>query len=79
MPLLVEKPLVFESAKADSLIDEAAERDLFFAINFNHRYAEPVQRARRGDRGPGSSATIVHATWRFGGEANPGAQPATAT
>ena len=28
----------------------AAERDLFFAINFNHRYAEPVQMAPGGHR-----------------------------
>src|SRR5205807_8057749 len=45
VPLLVEKPLVFSVAEADRLLEEAAQRDLFFAINFNHRYAEAVQRA----------------------------------
>src|SRR5262245_63907099 len=34
-PLLVEKPLVFDLAEADRLIEEAERRDLFFAINFN--------------------------------------------
>ena len=46
VPLLVEKPLVFDVGEARQLIQEAASRDLFFAIDFNHRYAEPVQRAR---------------------------------
>jgi predicted dehydrogenase len=71
VPLLVEKPLVFDLAEADSLLSEAAERDLFFAINFNHRYAEPVMRARRAIE-DGVIGTPVFATWRFGGEANHG-------
>ena len=45
-PLLVEKPLVFDRDEAEQLLAEAASRDLFFAINFNHRYARPVQMAR---------------------------------
>jgi predicted dehydrogenase len=45
-PLLAEKPLVFDLAQADQLIGAAARRDLFFAINFNHRFAEPVKRAK---------------------------------
>ena len=49
-PLLVEKPLVFDLGEADTLLAEAAERDLFFAINFNHRYARPVRLAARRDR-----------------------------
>ena len=48
-PLLVEKPLVFDLGEADTLLAEAAKRDLFFAINFNHRYAKPVQTGARGD------------------------------
>jgi myo-inositol 2-dehydrogenase/D-chiro-inositol 1-dehydrogenase len=67
-PLLVEKPLVFDLGEADELLEAAAERSLFFAINFNHRYAVPVRRAheaiQRGDLGD-----LVFATWRFGGEA----------
>ncbi|MDQ1493817.1 MAG: hypothetical protein QOG69_300, partial [Actinomycetota bacterium] len=47
VPLLVEKPLVFDLAEADTLLGEAAQRGSFFAINFNHRYAEPVIRARQ--------------------------------
>jgi len=69
VPLLVEKPLVFDLAEADRLLEEAAKRNLFFAINLNHRYAEPVKRAKAliaaGDIGD-----VVFATWRFGGEPN---------
>jgi predicted dehydrogenase len=74
VPLLVEKPLVFSVTEADQLLAEAEDRGVFFAINFNHRYAEAVQRAhaavRRGELGE-----IVHVTWRFGGEPNPGRSP----
>ena len=45
-PLLVEKPLVFNLTEAETLLREAEARDLFFAINFNHRYAKPVQLAK---------------------------------
>ncbi|MEV0614648.1 Gfo/Idh/MocA family oxidoreductase [Nonomuraea sp. NPDC050404] len=69
IPLLVEKPLVFDLDEADRLIDEARARELFFAINFNHRYAEPVLRARR-DLDAGRLGELSFATWRFGGEGN---------
>ncbi|HEV8371770.1 MAG TPA: Gfo/Idh/MocA family oxidoreductase [Actinomycetota bacterium] len=72
--LLVEKPLVFALDEADTLLAEAEARGLFFAINFNHRYARPVQLAaeavRRGDLGD-----PVFATWRFGGEAGTSSHP----
>jgi myo-inositol 2-dehydrogenase / D-chiro-inositol 1-dehydrogenase len=72
--LLVEKPLVFSTTEAETLIDEAATRDLFFAINFNHRYARPVRLAAeaiaRGDLGD-----PVFASWRFGGEAGTSRHP----
>ncbi len=55
-PLLVEKPLVFELDEADTLLAEAAERDLFFAINFNHRYARPMRLAAEARRSRSSSA-----------------------
>jgi predicted dehydrogenase len=71
VPLLVEKPLVFELSQADELIAEADQRGLFFAINFNHRYAEAVQRAKRAID-DGLIGEPVFATWRFGGEANHG-------
>ncbi len=71
VPLLVEKPLVFDLAEADRLIEAAAARNLFFAINFNHRYAEPVARAKAAIDA-GEIGEPVFATWRFGGEANHG-------
>jgi len=74
VPLLVEKPLVFDLAEADALLAEAAGRDLFFAINLNHRYAEPVLRAKAAI-GAGEIGDIVFATWRFGGEPNFGTSP----
>ncbi|MGZ4263675.1 MAG: Gfo/Idh/MocA family protein [Solirubrobacteraceae bacterium] len=37
VPLLVEKPLVFNLDEAEQLIAEAEQRELFFAINVNHR------------------------------------------
>lgn len=73
-PLLVEKPLVFDLAEADTLLAEAARRELFFAINFNHRYAEPMRRAARAVHG-GALGQLTFASWRFGGEAGTSAHP----
>lgn len=69
-PLLAEKPLVFDLGEADRLLAAAAERDLFFATVFNHRYARPVQMARAAieDRRLGE---ITFASWRFGGDWTP--------
>jgi myo-inositol 2-dehydrogenase/D-chiro-inositol 1-dehydrogenase len=67
VPLLVEKPLVFDLAEAETLLAEAAAKDLFFAINFNHRYAKPVVMAHEAIR-QGRLGEIVFAHWRFGGE-----------
>ena len=67
----MEKPLVFDLDEADTLLAEAEQRGLFFAINFNHRYAEPVQRAKAAIEA-GELGDPVFATWRFGGEANHG-------
>jgi predicted dehydrogenase len=72
--LFVEKPLVFDLDEAKTLLAEAEQRGLFFAINFNHRYAKPVRLAAeavaRGDLG-----RLVFATWRFGGEMGTSAHP----
>ena len=70
-PLLVEKPLVFDLAEADTLLQESAARNLFFAVNFNHRYARPVQRAKAAIDA-GRLGDITFATWRFGGEGGAG-------
>jgi len=73
-PLLVEKPLVFDLDEADTLLREAEARSLFFAINFNHRYARPVQLAAQAVRA-GELGELVFATWRFGGEVGTSAHP----
>ncbi len=65
-PLLVEKPLVFDLAEADQLLEGAAKRNLFFAINFNHRYARPVEMAHAAIQA-GRLGDLTFATWRFGG------------
>ena len=67
-PLLVEKPFVFDLEQSNRLLAEAEQRSLFFAINFNHRYAVPVIRSRAAIEN-GELGEIVLATWRFGGEA----------
>lgn len=65
-PLFVEKPFVFDPREADTLLDEAEKRRLFFAINFNHHYAQPVALAHR-DITAGRLGNLVFASWRFGG------------
>ena len=73
-PLLVEKPLVFDLDQADILLREAEARSLFFAINFNHRYATPVAMAAEAVRA-GDLGELVFATWRFGGEPGTSSHP----
>jgi len=74
VPLLVEKPLVFDLEEADVLLREAEARSLFFAINFNHRYATPVAMAADAVRA-GGLGELVFATWRFGGEPGTSSHP----
>lgn len=67
VPLLVEKPLAFEVDEARALLALAERAGSFFAINFNHRYAEPIMRARAAiDQG--RLGDLSFASWRFGGE-----------
>lgn len=68
-PLLVEKPLAFDLREADQLLTEAEKRGLFFAINFNHRFAKPIRLALQAIE-RGRLGDLTHAIWRFGGEAN---------
>ncbi len=70
-PLLVEKPLVFDLQEADQLLSEAEKRGLFFAINFNHRYAKPLRLAHEAVERVG----WVRSLMRSGGLA---AKPASA-
>lgn len=74
VPLLVEKPLVFDLTEADTLLQEADAQRLFFGINFNHRYAKPVQLAA-GAVSRGELGRLTFASWRFGGERGDGAHP----
>lgn len=74
VPLLVEKPLVFDLAEADTLLAEAKARGLFFAINFNHRYAKPALLAKAALEA-GRLGTLTFASWRFGGEGGGGGHP----
>ena len=75
VPLFVEKPLVFDLKEADTLLGEAAKRQLFFGINFNHRYAKAVQLAKQAIV-EGRIGDAIFAFWRFGGEGGgPGAHP----
>ena len=67
LPLLVEKPLAFALPEARTLVEEAARRELFFALNFNHRYARPVIMAQEAIAG-GRLGRIDFASWRFGGD-----------
>lgn len=67
VPLFVEKPLVFDLQEAEQLLQEAADRHLFFGINFNHHYARPVALAHRAIQ-QGKLGGLTFATWRFGGE-----------
>jgi myo-inositol 2-dehydrogenase/D-chiro-inositol 1-dehydrogenase len=73
-PLLVEKPLVFDLGEAETLLDEAARRDLFFALNFDHRYAPPVRMAREAIE-HSLLGDVVFATWRFGEKPSGTAHP----
>jgi myo-inositol 2-dehydrogenase / D-chiro-inositol 1-dehydrogenase len=72
IPLLVEKPLVFDLDEGRTLIREAG--DTFFAINFNHRYAVPVQRAY-DDVTAGRLGELEFLTWRFAGEGSSAHHP----
>jgi predicted dehydrogenase len=74
VPLLVEKPLVFDPMEADRLIAEAERRGVFFAIDFNHRYAEPVLRAKAAIDA-GELGELTFASWRFGGEGRGAGSP----
>jgi predicted dehydrogenase len=67
IPLFVEKPLVFNLKEADQLLQEAADLNLFFGLNFNHHYARPVALAHQAIQ-EGRLGDLTFATWRFGGE-----------
>ena len=66
---------MFDLEEADrSARRRPARRELFFAINFNHRYARPVQMAHDAIAS-GTLGPISFATWRFGGEVGTSTHP----
>lgn len=70
-PVFTEKPLAASAAQGLALVREAKRQNLFFAINFNHRYAKPFQLAQQAIAG-GKVGEAVCAVWRFGGGWDPG-------
>lgn len=70
-PVFTEKPLATTFSEGAELIEKAVKRRLFFAINFNHRYARPFQLAREAIDA-GKVGDPVCAVWRFGGNWDPG-------
>ena len=65
VPLLVEKPLAYKLDEAEIMVSEAKKKDLFFAIDFNHRYSIPSLMAKQ-DIDAGRLGDLVFASWRFG-------------
>ncbi|MBR4206639.1 MAG: Gfo/Idh/MocA family oxidoreductase [Clostridia bacterium] len=70
IPLLVEKPLAYRLEEAETMVSEAKKRNLFFAIDFNHRYSIPALMARE-DVEKGRLGDMVFALWRFGHGSGP--------
>ncbi len=65
-PIFAEKPLVYSMKEADILTEEAAKRNLWFGINFNHHYAIPYQTAYQAIQ-DGKLGQICSTTWKFTG------------
>lgn len=65
-PIFAEKPLVYSMEEANILIEEAAQRRLWFGINFNHHYSIPYQKAYQAIQ-DNRLGQICHATWKFTG------------
>lgn len=65
IPLLAEKPLAYDRKEAQILVEEAKKRNLFFAIDFNHRYSIPALMAKE-DIDKGRLGDLIFASWRFG-------------
>ncbi len=65
VPLLAEKPLAYKIEEAQTMIDEAKKKNLFFAIDFNHRYSIPALNAK-ADIDKGRLGEVIFALWRFG-------------
>ena len=70
IPLMTEKPLAYKIEEAETMVEEAEKRNLFFAIDFNHRYSIPAQMARE-DIEKGRLGDVVFVLWRFGHGSGP--------
>lgn len=64
IPVMTEKPLTYILEEGKELIRIAQEKNLFFAIDFNHSCSEAVQRAKK-DIEAGRLGNIVFAEWHF--------------
>lgn len=65
VPIITEKPLTYDLKLAEKLTNEAEKKNVFFGINFIHRYAKPVQLAHKAiqDKRIGK---IAFALWKLG-------------
>ena len=68
--VFVEKPMAFRLEDARRMADTAERAGLKLGVNFNHRFAEPYQRALRFMQ-EGSIGTPAYACMRFAGDLYP--------
>ncbi|GIH11858.1 Gfo/Idh/MocA family protein [Rugosimonospora africana] len=66
-PVFAEKPLGVTVEQARDLVDTANRAGVFFGIDFNHRYARPVQLARAA-LADGRLGGLSLAVWQLSGE-----------
>jgi predicted dehydrogenase len=68
--VFVEKPMAFRIEEAQRMVAAAEEAGVKLGVNFNHRFAEPYQRALRFV-GDGSLGVPAYACLKFAGDLYP--------
>lgn len=68
-PVMTEKPLTYDLEKGKELIQMAEEKNLFFAIDFNHSCSKAVQMAKK-DIDAGKLGEVIFAEWHFAQSGN---------
>lgn len=63
-PVMTEKPLTYDLEKGKELIRLAEDKNLFFAIDFNHSCSKAVQMAKK-DIEAGKLGEVIFAEWHF--------------